>query len=67
MLLTPGRIVHGKNVGIEPKFLLSVFDRRTGEDLRPLWTPPTDQYGKIRGAKIVAETIVTADEAEKIQ
>ena len=34
VLLTPGLIIDGRNLGIEPKYLIGALDKRTGKNLR---------------------------------
>jgi len=66
VLLTEGMWENGRDIGIPPQYLLGAFNRSTGEEIHPLLTPDTDQQGRVPGAKIVAESVISSAEAERM-
>jgi len=67
VLLTEGLKAGTENFGIPPQYIIDIVDRYTGRVVIPLPTPPVNQSGWIEGASIVAQSIVTREEAERIQ
>jgi len=67
VLLTEGLKAGNENFGIPPQYIIDIVDRYTGEVVVPLPTPTVDQSGWVEGASIVAESIVSREEAERIQ
>ena len=67
VLLIEGMKVDGENIGVQPKYFLAITHRYSGEPFVPLPTPErTPQLG-IVDAEVVAEGIITTEEADRVQ
>ena len=67
VLLTEGLKVGGQNLGVQPKYFLAIKHRYTGEPFVPLPAlRHTPQLG-IADAEVVAEGIITTEEADRVQ